>query len=296
MLDLEGEAWTNVLRDSLGAEVVRAGVQRKILVTIFRAGPFRVAYPDFPGGFARYSDADIDALRGACSELGVDVIRMHANYIDRDSCIAWSRALGSIRIEDLQGWRENAVEKARRARSREARLSVSVERSVAADGDHLYQLYADMVSSHGGRERYTRDYFRGIAALGCLTARAERRLIGFVCSGHIGETAYYMHGAHCPTARHLYPSDILMRRMILEAKEAGLARLDFLPSPAAQSGLERYKIAWGGTPIPFVAFDVALNPLKAWAFRQAKGLLDRVPQRLAASLDLMIQPGRNTNG
>jgi hypothetical protein len=296
MLDLEGEAWTGVLRDAMGAEVVRAGVHRNMLVTIFRAGPFRVAYPDFPGGFARYSLADVDALRGPCSDLGVDVIRMHANHIDRGLCIAWSRPLGSIKIEDLQGWRENAVEKARRARSREARLGVSVERSVAADGDHLYQLYADMVSSHGGRERYTRAYFRGLAALGCLTARAERRLIGFVCSGHIGETAYYMHGAHCPKARHLYPSDILMRRMILEAKEAGMTSLDFLPSPAAQSGLERYKIAWGGTQIPFVAFDVALNPLKAWAFRQAKDLIDRVPLRLAARLSLVTQTGRRRIG
>jgi lipid II:glycine glycyltransferase (peptidoglycan interpeptide bridge formation enzyme) len=128
------------------------------------------------------------------------------------------------------------------------------------------------------------NYFSEVAALGCSVARVGDEIVGFVCGAVRGTHAYYLHGAQNPSAREHHPSDLLFRHMIAQARDAGGTRFDFLPSPAAQPSLVRYKVAWGGEIVRTHAFDVALRPLRARAFRIARAVAERLPMSLLPKL------------
>lgn len=284
MIDLAGPRWAHALSAGLGARMLAVDAGRHVSVAVFRAGPFRVAYPDFPVGADSYAPDRLAALLEACEAERVDVVRLHVQKIPAWRGPMTTYAMGTARIVDLAAWNDSAGEKARRTRNRAARSAVRIIESTAADGDRLHELYLGTVERHAGRVRYTRAYFREIAALGCPVAVLDGRLVGFVCSGTVDGVAYYLHGGQDPQARSAYPSDLLFRHMILEARDAGARSFDFLPSPPGQPSLQQYKLAWGGEPGAAFAVDLALRPLRARALRLARTAADALPPSLVRRL------------
>lgn len=278
MIELNSDRWSNILTAGFGARVISVGTSRIILVTIFRAGPFRVAYPDFPVGAFNYGQEDLDTILDICQTERVDVVRVHVQTQPAGLRADAVQSLGTIQIVNLQDWEENAQEKSRRTRNRIARSEVKITKSRRFDGERLYELYVGTITRNAGRTRYTRAYFDEIAETGCLIAKAEDRIIGFVCLGIHEGRACYLHGGYDSQARYLYPSDLLFRAMILEARNAGARVFDFLPSPADQHTLNRYKIAWGGVQSSFVVIDTHLNPIRAKAFHYLRSVMDRLPK------------------
>ncbi|MFD1298900.1 GNAT family N-acetyltransferase [Lysobacter gummosus] len=269
MIDFDSEYWFRALRDGLGAQVVPISSEGGGLLACFRAGPFRVAYPDFLIGVERMDEAVLSAQIEGARQLNADMLRIQADRATQDVRVLAQHALGSIAIPALAEWTERNWEKARRSANRQARSALRIRSGRREDGVHLYRLYLSTLHRHSGAARYTQAYFEAIAPHAALVAELEGSICGFVCVGYRGARACYMHGAHLPEARAHYPSDQLFLAMLRSARDAGLASFDFLPSPASQDSLSAYKRAWGGCDTPLVVSDLALRPVRARAFSLA---------------------------
>lgn len=272
MIDFDSDHWVRALTQGLGAQVVRLAAPKAGLVACFRAGPFRVAYPDFLIGSQGLDEAILSSQIDGARHLKADLARIQAAGAYRDPRVLAQHRLGSIAISDMQNWSERNWEKARRAANRQARSSLEVRPGRSGDGAHLHRLYLSTLRRHRGAVRYTESYFEAIAPHAALVAVLDGTICGFVCVGFRGAAACYMHGAHLPEARAHYPSDQLFSAMLHSARQAGMASFDFLPSPASQNSLASYKRAWGGQDTPLVVSDLALHPLRARAFSFALGL------------------------
>lgn len=284
MITLNSMLWADILSLGMGARTIHVDGSRPILIATFRVGPFSIAYPDFPVGAADYGREESELIFAACKNARVDMVRLHVHDIPPHLKPSSIHPLGTVQIDDLQTWEEQASKKARRTKNRIARSPIAVECSRLSDADRLYELYARTIKRNAGTIRYSRSYFAALAETGCLVAKSDDTIVGFVCYGILEKRACYLHGGHSPEVRSLYPSDILFRQMILDAKANGASIFDFLPSPGRQEGLQRYKAAWGGTEHQFFALDFHLNPVKARLFKYMKSAIDLIPQAMAERL------------
>lgn len=283
--DLDSPEWIDVLTRGLGARsrlVEVAGV--RVWVSAFRAGPFAVAYPDFPVGADSYASDVQEAITDVAQSLGADVVRFHSRERLRRGQILKERPLGTCMIGDLQAWDESVFEKARRTRNRMKRSPLAIESPIANDGARLHQLYLGTLGRHRGSARYGVDYFKAIAPFATLVAKNQGTICAFVCFASLGGRACYLHGATDPQTKALYPSDHLFHEMIGRSKASGAGSLDFLPSPSQQASLVRYKESWGGRSASFRATDIALRPARAFAFEAATHIADWLPGKVLSCL------------
>ena len=276
MLSLDSSTWCTVLENGLGAqtEFLEYGGRRALCATL-NAGPFRVLYPDFPVGMDDYPKDLCAAILQHARERNVDLVRFHSRTTVPVSCREVARQCSPV-IPVLADWIEIPPEKARRARNRKVRSALHIGPGEKRDASMLQRLYADTVARHRGNMRYSEEYFAQIAEATTLVAKLEGRVCGFVAFAARGDCGFYLHGAHDPVSREHHPSDQLFLEMLTQSARAGLRRFDFLPSPAGQSGLGRYKAAWGGEPSELIVSDVHLNPVRAGLFKAAKWLVDRM--------------------
>lgn len=276
MIDLDSQSWPRALQAGLGADVAALPGRRGGWMACFRAGPFRVAYPDFLIGSDALDDGAMQQWPEVARRLKADLMRIQAPQEVADARVFARHRLGSVAIAGIDQWSERQWEKARRAANRQARSLLHIRAGRAEDGAHLHRLYLSTLYRHGGAARYSREYFEAIAAEAAIVAVLDGSICGFVCSGIRGARACYMHGAHLPEARAHYPSDQLFLAMLRAARSAGAEYFDFLPSPASQGSLASYKRAWGGGDVPSIVSDLALNPVRARGFalalRVANGL------------------------
>ncbi len=258
MIDLLGDPWRLAIERGLGAPTVRVA-DNVVPMPIFRVGPVRVAYAGFPIGI---DGSALDAAREIAARQRASVLRVIRSADDPPLSGTLHRYIQpSVLIDDLAGWSPMAHEKARRTRNRRRRSEVNVRASDDADFDAIWTLYRHTVERYGGSVRYSPGYFRFLANAGVLVAEAAGRVIGFVASGRVGHRAFYLHGAHDPHAKALYPSDLLFLEMIEQAQVAGASSFDFLPSPSGQPRLHAYKQSWGGRHRDVATDDVPLNTL-----------------------------------
>ena len=272
MLDLASVEWVSALREGLGAKLLE--MTDGPTIACFRAGPFQIAYPDFLVGTS--SSDDLEQILSAGKSMGADMLRIQGAEVFAHSRLMGTHDLGSIQISDLQQWKEEKWEKARRARNREARSALTIREGRPGDGGLLYDLYCATLSRHGGLRKYTLPYFNIIAPHAALIAELDGIPCAFVCRGFVRQKAFYMHGGHSALARQHYASDQLFLRMIRDARQAGMLSFDFLPTPPAQATLGAYKRAWGGETVGLVVSDIALRPWRARALSAALNLRHRV--------------------
>lgn len=271
-LDLDSDEWARILEAGFGAASVKvANGSQTSRITIFRAGPFRIAYPEFPVGAATYSADLIDAVVHAARQHGVDMLRFHSGHSLQTGSPVVVLDVGTHVIPDLQAWEAAGVEKARRSMNRANRSPLTIEKASAGDAAEMYSLYLQTLSRHGGGKRYPLPYFGALASSNSsLVARLEGRVCAFVSFACQGTRACYLHGAHDANARPFYASDRLFYEMISMAKMHGVEVFDFLPSPVNQPSLAQYKRAWGAVPAPFIVSDLAVRPFRAGLFRVAR--------------------------
>lgn len=87
-------------------------------------------------------------------------------------------------------------------------------------------------------------------------------------------TRYYAHAAADDAYRKLSAGTALVGRMILDAKDKGLARFDLYgiapnDSPTHPwAGFSKFKRSFGGTPLTYMgAWDLPLKPIRYWLYR-----------------------------
>lgn len=273
MIDLESRAWANVLREGLGAQSLN--LPGGGMVTCFKVGPFRVAYPDFLiGSPCDIDTAGVQARIEAAKLLQADLLRLQVSHAPTSHQPFEVHPLGSIVVPLLANWSERNQEKSRRAANRTARSPLLIRPGKETDGAAMHKLYLSTVFRHGGAARYNRRYFELLAPKAATIAELNGDVCGFICVGYQAQRACYMHGAHSQEGRKHYSSDQLFLGMLRKAHESGMTRFDFLPSPPDQRSLIAYKKAWGGKEEDLVVADISLHPLRARSFSLALKLFN----------------------
>lgn len=255
-------AWQRVIERGLAASTVYGwNGSAGSAMSVFRAGPFRIAYLGFPAGefvgpgfhVANFLESAAKAglaPRPQCVRVPVSAF---AGMPDLDLP---SIATPETAITDLQSWCLDGVPKNLRRDIRKAERSglIVAETEDPSQGDLLFRIYEDTVQRHRGSLRYSRDYFRALVALSLeddrlriWLARDGQHIAGFAVIALHAKTAYYLHGGAAATYRSSSPSDLLLSHSIVDARSAGCQCFNLMSSPPGQAGLVRYKEKWGGT-------------------------------------------------
>jgi len=272
----QAPAWQRVLTAAFAARPVycwHLARQQGAVVTLFRRGPFRVAYLGFPVISEHvdraWIEAVVAALRAPRSPIRVDLVRVPASAFVVEERLAMAAALTpETAIENLSAWSPHANPKLERdlRKARHSRLEVDARPGTAAAAS-LYALYRETIRRRGGRLRYNLAYFRELLALSgesprlrCFVARLDGAIVGFAAAALDGATACYLHAATDTHHRHLGVSDRLLEEIVEWALESGAVRCNLMSSPPASQSLVRFKEKWGGStrlmPTYWTAFDL----------------------------------------
>lgn len=269
------QAWGNVL-EGLGCRVVYAWNRELgagVVVPIFRMGPVQVGFLGFPVAgeafdrldaptFTRYAEA-LARAAGCHVVRGIQSMRPDA---DPDGV-----ALPDVWIENLGEWPGSRGKRIAKDLAYASRMLVDGSAVVESlrDPNAIWAMYRHAVLGHGGKVRYSGEYFRRLTLLcdgsamargvSCIDAKDETA--GFAVLVRNGAVGYYLHGAVRDDARGLGVGDLLLARLIELARGMELRRFDLMASPIAQPGLVRYKNKWGDHQGFALTRDVGCGPV-----------------------------------
>ena len=266
--------WQGLLEESFGCDSIYAWNGRDgAAISVFKAGPFSVAYLGFPAGSSLGDPAAQLELVGdlAGSKLcRITCLRVPVSPFGVDPGFQASFATNpETAIVDLQSWDLMSVSKKLRRDIRKARRSgLEVERATdPALGAVLFGMYESAIKHHGGSLRYNAEYFRGLlersardASIQAYIAKVYDEIAGFAIIIHHGRTSCYLHGGTAAGFRHLSPSDLILAEAIAAARSSGQSVFNFMASPADQPTLVRYKEKWGAESRPLKTYTIAMSP------------------------------------
>lgn len=277
--------WQELINQSFRAANLYGWSEERQLgcaISVFRAGPFRVAYAGFPvggavgdGGLTREDLADLCAAlrahRIACLRVPVSA------FGDPLSLEFPFRSTPETAIPDLASWNPDAFAKLRHDISRVRRGPLII--ADAPRGDILHALYRATVRNHRGNERYNAAYFDGLVALArerpdlrCRVALCEGVTAGFlVAAKHCGQS-YYLHGASAQAFKKHAPSDALLYDAISWAQREQAQGFNLMTSPPEQPSLVRYKEKWGATTRAHKTYTIPVRAMACTAFQAAEYL------------------------
>jgi hypothetical protein len=252
----------------LGAKTVylwNEDIEDGFSASLFRIGPFAIAYLGFPIGTRTISTIIdqkglLDSLIHSCLSLKVNAVRVSGLpqkiTIDKKYQTA---SVVETEIKDLQNW--NSVDlgssikrNIRKARKTNVRFS---DHADVIDSTRIFSLYLNTVNRHGGAARYNIDYFSKLVEIAnetnspitIHTAFLDAELIAYTVVVDQQDTSMYLHGAQDMSYQKLRCMDALFQTMIDSAKLRGLKKFTFLGSPPNQTSLIKYKEKWGAKSI-----------------------------------------------
>lgn len=247
--------WAHVL-EGLGCSLHWAwnvATDSGVLVPVFERWRLRMGYWGFPlaadrptSATNRVSKAELAAL------LGIDLLRSNRSAAADDAEASDAR-LPEAWIDDLGAWSLSDHKKAAKdvAFANRAGKGLAIE-DRGIETAAMHRLYSAVVRGHGGKVRYTNEYFARLAAAAESSKRLRvlhirgggRGCLGFAVLAMHGTTGYYLHGATDASARSLGISDSLLHAAIALARSEGMASFDLMASPPSQGGLVRFKSKW----------------------------------------------------
>ncbi|MCP3928811.1 MAG: GNAT family N-acetyltransferase [Bacteroidetes bacterium] len=276
--------WQALLEKSFACDILY-GWDRKtetgMVVTIFKAGPFRIGYVGFPiGGILGKQSLDgetIMALSKTRFPSALHLLRFPVSaFHDKISLDLESTTIPETAIVDLPRWQLAQIPKLNRYVKKASRLGVNVidVSDSALQGEICYDLYKKTVQRNYGNLRYNSKYFKSLAELSqikrnlrFLLAYLDDKLAGFIVVALHGKTAFYLHGAMDVSLRRYGASDRLMYDAIIWAREEGMNCFNLMASPINQPSLIRYKEKWGGVTRSQNNYELQINFLHANLFK-----------------------------
>ncbi len=269
--------WQSLLAKGFGSETVYAWESNEkcgAAFTLFRAGPFRIAYLGFPfGGLIGDLALGNDLLDGFGKETSIQqpvCIRIPASAFAKSIDLSLpSITTPETAILDLQAWGHHSVStNVRRDIKKAVRSGLTLSDTHSAeDGVQIYKIYSDTISRHKGSLRYTQSYFSHLIELSAtrpdirvITARKSDQIAGFIVVVRHTDTAFYLHGGTYFPMRNQRPSALLFNEAISSAKSEGCRCFNLMSSPVSQSSLVQYKEKWGGVTRELPTYTLALRP------------------------------------
>lgn len=252
-------SWVGVV-ETLGAECFylwnpKLGIGG--VLAVFRQWGIRVGYLGFPVASSPSPGIDDARDRAFQSSLAasvpIDVLRVNGGQASDFDATA-TAAKPEVWIADMDEWLTSGRKKRRKDLAYAERMNpgLSVSRR-PFDGNAAFEFYAATVRAHRGNLRYVPQYFRKLAELSSTDGRLrswsafdrDGEFRGFAVSAIHGDTAYYLHGAVDAVSGRNGVSDLLLDRLIDDARASGCRRFSLMASPWSQPGLVRFKQKWG---------------------------------------------------
>lgn len=271
------QLWQSILTRGFGASTATPTTPEPrrddVPWTVFRKGPFSVAYPRFPVGLVGGDPFDRDVLSDHIRRLSrqrIDLLRLSAPIEVVPAQLALPRGLVLMesRIDNLTQWTEDRLAPNVRYELRRASREGAWMRDAAAhDGDLLFDFYAASVARQRGQTRYTRCYFAALCEAAAHDDRISIGIVdtkendpcGFVVVAHDRGTSYYLHGGYGDGSARLRPGYLSLAWGIRSAQTRGNAHFNLLTSPAAQPELRKFKEKWGAHSSARMHWDIPLS-------------------------------------
>lgn len=260
--------WIRLVHNAFGAKVIapqRAGMPAW---TIFRLGPMRIAYPDFPVGPPKFiAREDLNVLQPA----KVHIARISFPQVDEPRSVFYGKGatrLPETVIHRLESWGEPHLPSSVRYKLRRARREgARIRPSRIDDGSNLYNLYRNTVSHHHGTLRYNKRYFIELCKLAAIDKRLAIYIVesqdgipcGFAAGVQDELSAYYLHGGMDRGFSKLRPGYLALTELIKHFSVNGCKDLNLLTSPQSQPALVKFKEEFGGTTYIRTFQDVAFG-------------------------------------
>jgi hypothetical protein len=276
--------WQTLLEHSFGCRPLYAWDAESgpgAALSVFKAGPFHIAYLGFPvGGMLGDAHGMLDWGGQASVKMPTCVRIPVSAFADPVELPLAFESNPETAIRDLQDWDLASVSKnLRRDVKKAQRSGLSIEvPSDAAEGKSLFRIYRETVERHSGALRYNEGYFSALIELArrqsrlrVLVARYEGSLAGFIVVGIDRGTAYYLHGGTDIAHRQHSPADLLLNESINQARNDGCQCFNLMSSPNDQPTLVKYKEKWGGETRQHRTYTLPLRSSYR-LFRIAEGL------------------------
>lgn len=286
--------WQHLLESSFGCRSVYAwdkGRRSGAAFSVFKAGPFRVAYLGFPvGSFLGQPGSYAELLGDWQTQASIPLpacVRVPVSSLDSEPGLKLSAVITpETAITDLPAWRlQSTSTNIRRDLQKADRAGLEC---TSADSDEdaaaLFELYKATIQRNRGSMRYTREYFARLVRLShsvdnlrVFVARKYGRVVAFNASALDGSRGCYLHGGIDVAARDDRPGALLMFEAIRWAQESGGESFNFLSSPIGHESLVRYKEKWGGTTRDHFTYTKKLGAsyplfrLAEWLYRALDG-------------------------
>ena len=264
--------WFSVLEGGFGARTFKTSFDLSLSFTVFRVGPFSLAYINFPIGLTdvreSYELGKNDILQ-ILREKNIHILNFSTPYINTPFNRYRIRSLPETSIENLENWEESRLAAdVRYELRRSQREGLRVREVDDRDYKHLHKIYKSTVTRHKGQVRYTSDYFSALVRiskennnLDCKIGffSDEDRPCAFIIVAHDGDTAYYLHGGYEEQYAHLRPGYKLISLAIAHARDSGCKKFNFMASPEDQPSLVKFKEKWGGNTYRLVSYRKPIN-------------------------------------
>ena len=268
-------AWQTLLGDSFRCSTAYAwNSQEKCgaAMTLFRAGPFHVAYAGFPvGAFIGDAPAASDIADSWRSQSAVPCpacVRIPVSSLDQDTSFDLPVTLTpETAISDLPGWGlAQTSSNIRRDIKKADRAGLEiVEAGDSPAADAIFELYRTTVERNRGSIRYPRAYFENLVQFSqrdsrvrVLLAKKDDKIAAFNVAALDDGTGYYLHGGIDQAARDSRPGAKLMHESILWAQRSECSAFNLLSSPAKQPSLVQYKEKWGAETRDHRTYTIAI--------------------------------------
>lgn len=265
--------WFTVLQQGFGVhKIIVSSEEVPVAFAIFRVGPFRLAYANFPIGLVTIEELNttiksdtIQLLR----ERGIHILNFTTRYEITSCSKIENISLPETVIENLVNWEESRLPSDMRYKLRRSkREGLRIRKAHTGDYKSLHKIYIDTVDRHQGQVRYSLKYFQALTTLAednenldCRVALAadSDNPCGFIVVAHDGEIAYYLHGGYDLRYARLRSGYGLMSLAIAYARDKGCKTFNLMASPVDQPDLVKFKEKWGGVTHQITSRREALN-------------------------------------
>lgn len=265
-------AWFSALQQGFKADSLQIPLDTPLAFTLFRAGPFRLAYANFPIGLVTSQETlalttpDVaDFLRSH----GAQILNFSTPHKINNMSDFKGICLPETLIENLEDWEESRLAADVRYEVRRSRREgLQFRKATIQDSKYLYSFYKDTIARHSGKIRYTLQYFQALTTLAEHDPNLYCRIgipanrdepCAFIAIVYDGDTAYYLHGGYDARYAHLRSGYGLMSLAIAHARDHGCKVFNLMASPVDQPTLIKFKEKWGGETRQIITYREPLN-------------------------------------
>jgi hypothetical protein len=270
--------WSDIVCHTLKAEMfflARSEPDILYTVSVFKKGPFKIGYINFPFGISDDQNLNPQLLKDIFhrQQLIIHILivntrkklvtfeEFYKTQLPETSILNFQKhspdKLKNLKISLRRGHNRGAIIK--KAENNERYRQV-------------FMLYQNTLILRGGLQKYSAEYFGKLMQLeenqgATFLAFVENDLVGFLSIVLHQKKAFALHSSYNRQYNRYCVVDMLMEAAVAFAKKQNCTEFNMGASPANQPSLVEFKEKWGGQTSPLYNYEIPLHPIMAPLFK-----------------------------